>query len=135
MSLSRTDARKKAMTILYQIFLYEKNKIDYNFDEVIKENLDSIDNFVLELVHGVIDNKSDIDNFANKYLDNWELRRLGLTDQAIIRIAIYELLYTDIDGKVAIDEAINISKEYCDEKIVKMINGVLDKINHMNDKK
>lgn len=135
MSLSRTDARKKAMTILYQIFLYEKNKIDYNFDEVIKENLDSIDNFVLELVHGVIDNKSDIDNFANKYLDNWELRRLGLTDQAIIRIAIYELLYTDIDGKVAIDEAINISKEYCDEKIVKMINGVLDKIYHMNDKK
>ncbi len=135
MSLSRTDARKKAMTILYQIFLYEKNKIDYNFDEVIKENLDSIDNFVLELVHGVIDNKSDIDNFANKYLDNWELRRLGLTDQAIIRIAIYELLYTDIDGKVAIDEAINISKEYCDEKIVKMINGVLDKIYHMNDDK
>ena len=135
MSLSRTDARKKAMTILYQIFLYEKNKIDYNFDEVIKENLDSIDNFVLELVHGVIDNKSDIDNFANKYLDNWELRRLGLTDQAIIRIAIYELLYTDIDGKVAIDEAINISKEYCDEKIVKMINGVLDKIYHMNDNK
>ena len=135
MSLSRTDARKKAMTILYQISLYEKNKIDYNFDEVIKENLDSIDNFVLELVHGVIDNKSDIDNFANKYLDNWELRRLGLTDQAIIRIAIYELLYTDIDGKVAIDEAINISKEYCDEKIVKMINGVLDKIYHMNDDK
>lgn len=135
MSLSRTDARKKAMTILYQISLYEKNKIDYNFDEVIKENLDSIDNFVLELVHGVIDNKSDIDNFANKYLDNWELRRLGLTDQAIIRIAIYELLYTNIDGKVAIDEAINISKEYCDEKIVKMINGVLDKIYHMNDKK
>ena len=46
-----------------------------------------------------------------------------------------ELLYTDIDGKVAIDEAINISKEYCDEKIVKMINGVLDKIYHMNDDK
>ncbi len=135
MSLSRTDARKKAMTILYQISLYEKNKIDYNFDEVIKENLDSIDNFVLELVHGVINNKSDIDNFANKYLDNWELRRLGLTDQAIIRIAIYELLYTDIAGKVAIDEAINISKEYSDEKIVKMINGVLDKIYHMNDNK
>lgn len=135
MSLSRTDARKKAMTILYQISLYEKNKIDYDFDEVIKENLDSIDNFVLELVHGVIDNKGNIDKLADKYLDNWELRRLGLTDQAIIRIAIYELLYTDIDGKVAIDEAINISKEYSDEKVVKMINGVLDKIYHMNDNK
>lgn len=135
MSLSRTDARKKAMTILYQISLYEKNKISYDFDEVIKENLDSIDNFVLELVHGVIDNKSNIDELADKYLDNWELRRLGLTDQAIIRIAIYELLYTDIDGKVAIDEAINISKEYSDEKVVKMINGVLDKIYHMNDNK
>ena len=130
MSLSRTDARKKAMNILYQISLYEKNKIDYDFDEVIKENLDSIDNFVLELVHGVIDNKSNIDELADKYLDNWELRRLGLTDQAIIRIAIYELLYTDTPDIVAINEAVELSKKYSDDKVKNMINGVLDKVYH-----
>jgi N utilization substance protein B len=128
MSLSRNDARIKAMTILYQISLYDKNKISYELDDIIKENLDEIDNFVLELVHGVIDNKNNIDDIANKYLGSWPIKRLGLTDQAIIRIGIYELINTDTDGKVIIDEAIEISKKYSDDKVVKMINGVLDKV-------
>lgn len=128
MSLTRNEARIKAMTILYQVSLYDKNNISYNLDDIIKENLEFIDNFVLDLVHGVINNKEIIDNLANKYLNNWPIRRLGLTDQAILRIAIYELLYTDTDGKIVINEAINISKDYSDDKVVKMINGVLDKI-------
>lgn len=133
MSLSRNDARIKAMTILYQVSLYEKNKINYELDDIIKENINDLDNFVLELVHGVIDNKDKLDSMANKYLDSWPIRRLGLTDQAILRIAIYELTNTDTDGKVIIDEAIEISKKYSDDKVVKMINGVLDKVYHEKD--
>ena len=128
MSLSRNEARIKAMTILYQISLYEKNKIEYELDNIIKENIDTIDNFVLELVHGVLDNNEQIDEIANKYLGSWPIRRLGLTDAAILRIAIYELLFTKTEGKIIMDEAIEISKKYSDEKVVKMINGVLDKV-------
>lgn len=139
MKANRTITREKAMTILYQIFLYRKNKISYEVDNVIEEFISDIDieekkkidlEFINELINGVINNINDIDTKANEYLENWSLERLGLTDQAIIRIAIYELIYTDTPDLVCINEAIELSKKYSDEKVSKMINGVLDKIYH-----
>ena len=130
MSSSRTNSRKHAMTILYQINLYKKNKIDYDLNEVINSNDISDDKFAIELINGVINNLEELDKLANKYLNNWNISRLGLTDAAIIRIALYELLYTDTPKKVIINEAIELSKDYSDDKVVKMINGVLDKVYH-----
>jgi len=126
--LNRSELRKITMTILYQIFLYEKNEVNYNVEEVIKEQLEIDNDFVKDLVHGVLENRNNIDEYANKYLDKWPLSRLGFTDQAIIRIAIYELLYTDTPDLVCINEAIELSKIYSDEQVSKMINGILDKI-------
>ena len=71
-----------------------------------------------------------IHRVISKYLENWTIDRLGLTDQAIIRISVYELLYTNTPNLVCINEAIELSKKYSDEKVSKMINGVLDKIYH-----
>ena len=86
--------------------------------------------FLSSLVKGVINNLEDIDKYISKYLENWTIDRLGLTDQAIIRISVYELIYTDTPDLVCINEAIELSKKYSDEKVSKMINGVLDKIYH-----
>lgn len=139
MKANRTVTRESAMAILYQIFLYEKNKINYDIEEVINEYLESIEiedrkkiniDFLKELINGVLDNIKDIDKNIEKYLENWTIERLGLTDQAIIRISVYELLYTDTPNLVCINEAIELSKKYSDEKVSKMINGVLDKIYH-----
>ena len=117
MKVNRTITREKAMTVLYQLFLYQKNKINYTISEVINEIIDDMD-------------IEDIDIYISKYLENWSIERLGLTDQAIIRIATYELIYTDTPDLVCINEAIELAKKYSDEKVVKMINGVLDKIYH-----
>lgn len=130
MQINRAEARYKAMTILYQINLYEKNKINYVIEDVIKEQLEIQNDFVNELVYGVINNKKEIEDIANKYLENWKLDRLGLTDQAIIEIAIYEIVHTETPNLVCINEAIELAKKYSDEKISKMINGILDKIYH-----
>ena len=136
---NRTITREKAMTVLYQIFLYQKNSINYKVEEVINEIMDSEEiedrkrinlEFLSLLVNGVIDNIDDIDSSISKYLENWSIDRLGITDQAIIRIGVYELLYTDTPSLVCINEAIELSKKYSDDKVVKMINGVLDKIYH-----
>ena len=118
------------MTILYQIFLYESNHIDYKVEDVIKESVPVENDFVNEIVNGVLEYKNDIDRIANKHLKDWTIDRLGKTDQAILRIAIYELMYTNTPYKVCIDEAIELSKKYSDDKVSKMINGVLDKIYH-----
>lgn len=139
MKANRTITRENAMRVLYQIFLYKKNKIDYTTNGVIEEYMDNISleerkiintEFLKELVEGVLNNIEDIDNNISKYLENWTIDRLGLTDQAIIRISVYELLYTNTPNLVCINEAIELSKKYSDEKVSKMINGVLDKIYH-----
>lgn len=126
--LNRSELRKKIMTILYQINIYEKNKINYEVDKVIKEVCEIDNEFVKDTVYGVITYKNDIDDLANKYLNNWTIDRLGNTDQAILRIGIYELLYTDIPEIVAINEAVELAKLYSDDDVKGMINGVMDKV-------
>ena len=128
--LTRSLLRKNIMTILYQINLYTINKIDYNIDDVIKE-VNPVDNeFVKDIVYGVITKKEELDEIANKYLNNWTIDRLGNTDQSILRMSIYELLYTDTPDIVVINEAIELAKSYSDDSVKNMINGVLDKVYH-----
>ena len=133
MGLNRSELRYKIMTILYQMFLYDKNRIDYDVVEVIHEQLEIDNEFINEIVNGVIEHKKEIFDLANKYLDSWKIERLGYTDQAIIAIGIYELLYTETPDLVCINEAIELAKNYSDDNVVKMINGILDKIYHGKD--
>ena len=126
--LTRSELRKNIMTILYQINVYTLNKIDYNIEDIIKE-VNPIDNeFVKDVVYGVLTKKEELDSLANKYLNKWTIDRLGNTDQSIIRMAIYELIYTKTPEVVVINEAIELAKLYSDDDVKNMINGVLDKI-------
>jgi len=126
--LTRSELREKIMTILYQINVYSTNKIEYDVDLIIKE-VNPIDNeFVKDIVYGVVTKKEELDNIANKYLNKWTIDRLGNTDQSIIRMAIYELLYTNTPGIVVINEAVELAKSFSDDDVKNMINGILDKI-------
>ena len=128
--VSRSELREKIMTILYQINVYNNNKMSYDVDSVIKENVNIENEFVKEVVYGIITYQKEIDDLANKYLNNWDISRLGNTDQAILRIAIYELVYTKTPSIVCINEAIELAKKYSDDDVRKMINGALDRLYH-----
>lgn len=128
--LNRSELRVKIMTILYQISIYEKNKIDYKLDHIFKEVLEIDNEFVKETVYGVITYKDEIDKIANENMNDWTIDRLGYTDQAILRMGIFELLYTQTPDIVAINEAVELAKQYSDEKVKNMINGVMDNILH-----
>ena len=126
--LTRTDLRKNIMTILYQINVYKTNKIEYNIDDVIKE-VNPIDNeFVKDMVYGVFTKIDELDDVANKYLNKWTIDRLGNTDQAILRMGIFEILYMDTPDIVAINEAVELAKNYSDDDVKNMINAVLDSV-------
>ena len=127
---NRREIRKKIMTILYQISIYEQNKIEYDIEKVIKEVSEIENEFIKDTVYGVITYKNEIDDLANKHLKDWTIDRLGNTDGAILRIGIYELVYTDTPAVVAINEAIELAKIYSDDDVRKMINATLDKIYH-----
>ena len=130
METTRSELRKKIMTILYQINVYEINHVSYKVDDIIKDVLIVDNEFVKDIVYGVITYKDVIDQIANKYLTKWTIDRLGNTDQAIIRMSIYELLYMDTPGIVVINEAVELAKSYGDDNTKNMINGMLDKIYH-----
>ena len=126
--LTRSELREKIMTILYQINVYSNNKIEYNVEDIIKE-VNPIDNeFVKDVVFGVVTKKEELDALANEYLNKWTIDRLGNTDQSILRMAIYELLYTETPEIVVINEAVELAKSFSDDDVKNMINGVLDKI-------
>ncbi len=130
MGKSRSELREKAMVILYQIDIMKNNKLDFNVEELITENLEVDNEFVRNLVYGVITHEEDIDALANKHMKNWSIDRIDKTGAAILRIGIYELLYEDeTPNIVAINEAIELAKKYSDDSVRKIINAVLDKIN------
>ncbi len=128
MTLKRSELREKIMTILYQYEMYDKNNYEYNLEDVIKENLEISNDFVNDMVNGVLKNKTDLDNLANKYLNNWTIDRLDSLGAIILRMSLYEIEYTDTPKIVVINEALELAKKYSDENVRKMINAVLDKI-------
>ncbi|MDD2203588.1 MAG: transcription antitermination factor NusB [Bacilli bacterium] len=130
MHYNRNELRRLIMTILYQIAIYEKNNVSYVVDDVIKENIEIDNEFVKDLVYGVVNNIKEIDAIANKHLKNWQIDRLGKTDQAILRMSIYEMVYTDTPDIICINEAVELAKLYSDDAVKDVINAVLDSIYH-----
>jgi len=128
MEQTRSFLREKSMTILYQIFLYEKEGIKYDQKEVIREVMEIESDFVNNIVLNVLEKRKELSKVANSYLKSWTVDRLGKTDEAIILMGIYELLYTDTPDVVCINESIELSKKYSDDKVRKMINSVMDKV-------
>ena len=125
---TRSELREKIMTILYQIDLYKRNNIEFDVDSTIKENVEIDNEFVKDIVYGVVTYMDTIDELANKYLSNCTIDRLDSEGKAILRMSIYELKYTDTPDLVVINEAIELAKRYSDDSVRKMINAVLDKI-------
>ena len=125
---NRSELREKVKIIIYQISLYKKNKIDFDVDECIKENLEIDNEFVKDMVYGIVTNYDELSNIANEYLKNWTIDRLDLTGASILRMAIYEIKYMDTPPIVVINEAIELAKKYSDDSVRKMINASLDKM-------
>ena len=131
---NRSELREIIITVLYQIYLLNETDIKYDVNALIKEQLEVENSFVNESIEGVIAHQEEITALANHYLKDWTMDRLNKVDQAILSLGIYELQYTDTPSVVSINEAIELSKKYSDEAVTKMINGVLDKIYHEEEK-
>ena len=125
---NRSELREKAMTIIYQITLYKNNNMKYDVEEIIKENLEIDNEFVKDIVYGVVTSYDELTEEANKYLKNWTIDRLDLTGASILRMALYEIKYTKTPPIVVINEAVELAKKYSDDSVRKMINAALDKV-------
>jgi len=130
---NRSELREIAMKALYQVYIYQNTDTNYDVKNIIKDLLEVENEFVNSLVNGVIANQEIISELANKYLVDWDIERLSKVDKAILSLGIYELKYTDTPSVVSINEAVELSKKYSDEKVTKMVNATLDKIFHSEE--
>ena len=133
MAKTRSELREKAMVILYQIDILKNNNCEYNVENLIVENLEVDNEFVRNIVYGVITHEDSLNEIANSKMKDWSIERIDKTGAAILRIGLYEMLYEeDTPNIVAINEAIELAKKYSDDNVRKIINAVLDKVNNDN---
>ena len=84
--------------------------------------------FAWKLYSGTIDQRADIDLKIESIAQNWSLSRMPITDRNVLRLGAYELLYTDVPHRVAINEALELSKTFGTKDSSQFVNGVLDKL-------
>ncbi len=129
---SRHLSRSIVMQSLYEWDFYGKK--DGALDKIVQRNLGDFGpgledtNFVLGLVEGVLKHLSAIDKIIEKAAPEWPLPQIPIIDRNVLRIGLYELLYADkeeVPPKVAINEAIELAKNFSGQTSGKFVNGVL----------
>jgi len=124
--------RTLAFQVLYSThFLDKKNPQDMDtlFDlnpMVMEQESETACAFARDLVMGVSVNLHDIDKTIESHSQHWKIVRIAMVELSILRLSLYEMLFTDIPVKAAINEAIELSKTYGDDKSRSFVNGILD---------
>ncbi|HHY77477.1 MAG TPA: transcription antitermination factor NusB [Clostridiales bacterium] len=152
--MNRRFLRQSAFKILFSYnfnkdsinnYLYEKNEVSeennifFTHDDEDDSKLDKLSEkdkqFLYNLVKGTVDNRETIDSLISKSLKSWTLDRIAKVDLTILRMALYEMLYSkDVPVSVAINEAVELGKKFGTDDSGGFINGVLGKIAKELDK-
>ncbi len=130
MPAKRTKARERALQALYQIDVAAEG-----IDEALArfwKSFEPVEREVVALaealVRGVAAHRRAIDETIERVSTNWRLDRMAKVDRNVLRLAVYELLETEVPMKVVINEAIELGKKYGSENTGAFVNGVLDKV-------
>ncbi|NPA81595.1 MAG: transcription antitermination factor NusB [Epsilonproteobacteria bacterium] len=126
---TRHHAREAVTSFLYANDIGNEG-IDKFIDEMLEDKKirNKQKEFAISLYKGVKEHLKEIDEEINSHLKGWEFDRIGKIERAILRLGAYELMFTDLDRAVVINEALELTKKLADEKATKFINGVLDAI-------
>jgi len=134
---ARSKARKQALDLLYETDIRGTNLVETLVSrDIPAEGPDArpIREYTKELVNGVSDNRRKIDELITTYAHGWDMDRLPAVDRNILRLGIYEILWsTDVPMSVAIDEALILAKELSSDDSSKYIHGVLGRIASIKD--
>ena len=127
----RREGREAAVQFLFQDDLNKTVNLSHALDEFwkLRETPAKTRQFAAGLIQGVIANREPIDEHIKKVTANYELHRIAPVDRNILRVAIFEMLYTtEVPPVVCINEAIEIAKRFGSEDSGRFVNGILDRL-------
>ena len=123
--MTRHELRERIFQTVFQIPFYEDEVPEIVYKEY-EELTDEEHEYVNDKVEAIRAKLPEIDKEIESHSNKWKIKRLGKSELAILRVAVYEIKFDgDIPDKVAVNEAIELAKQYCDEKSAGFINGVL----------
>ncbi len=126
--MNRRDARISAFCLLFESDFHPDCSSEEIYARAEEVGELKINSFTKSLYESVVANKIDIDNAIEASSNKWKISRFSTVTRAIIRLALGEIMYTDVPAKVAINEAVEISKIYDEERATSFINGILNNI-------
>lgn len=129
--LTRSEAREAVFTQVFQSSSH-RDTMDEILEILLQEKPGCQQHlgYITEVTNGVLEKETEIVELINANLkDGWTFKRLSKPAGAILKVAVYEIKYCeDIPSRVAINEAVELAKRYCDDKEPSFINGVLGSI-------
>ncbi len=132
---TRRHERSQAFQVLYAISFADVKSLDdvqrafCQSPDLHNQDLDMETNpsFAWALVKGVWSNSQEIDEVLAKFSHNWRVDRMGRIERTVLRMGIFEMLYrSDIPTKVAINEALELARQFGEQNALSFINGILD---------
>ena len=126
---ARTKARKRAIDLLF-----EAEQRQLNARDLLKERLATpvtdapLSEFTADLVVGVVDHWTQINDLLTTYSQGWTLERMPAVDRAILRLGAFEVLFAEVPEGVAISEAVALATELSTDDSPKFVNGLLARI-------
>ena len=130
--MNRSAIREQAFKLIYSLDIQRSENLEEQIELYIENNMITekrAKEYIRESVKGVEENKETILKLIEKNLkSDWKIDRISKIDIAILKLAIYELEYTEIPFKVVINEAVEIAKKYGEDTSKNFINGILASI-------
>ncbi len=126
----RRQNRCAAFRFLFQWEMNQSENLRDDLSEFISKlgQKEEFFSYAVELIDGVIEKKEILDSIVRDLVTNWDFSRVAKADLAILRLSLYEIIFRlDVPPVVAIDEALELGKEFSSENSGKFLNGVLDK--------
>ena len=127
--MNRSAIRELAFKLIYSLEIQKQENIKEQIELYIEANEISDQNaikYIENTVYGINNNTQDIVNLIEKNLKaGWEIQRVSKIDISILKLAIYEIKYSDIPYKVAINEAVELAKKYGEDTSKNFVNGIL----------
>ncbi|MBR6649901.1 MAG: transcription antitermination factor NusB [Clostridia bacterium] len=126
--MNRREARISAFCLLFESDFHPECTFEEIYLRAGAVGELKINSFAKNLYETVVSNKSEIDKTIEASSNKWKISRFSTVTRAIVRLAVGEIMFTDVPAKVAINEAVEIAKVYDDDKATSFINGVLNNI-------
>jgi N utilization substance protein B len=125
---ARSKARKRAVDLLYAADL-RGAELGSLLAERVAAGDPPVNDYTVELVQGVQAHQARIDQLLGRYAESWTVERMPGVDRAILRVAVYELLFrADVPSAVAIDEAVELAKSLSTDESPRFVNGLLGRV-------